>query len=77
MNSHTGMGSSPILPIPSKRKLLRKRISNLDRRIAKLKYMHYLYEYVQDYEGIKEVIDKIYKLDQQKKAVRNKLKGYK
>jgi hypothetical protein len=75
MNSHTGMGSSPILPIPSKRKLLRKSLQKLDRKISKEEKIYSMFQYFKESET--KILDRIYKLDQQRKVVRNKLKGYK
>lgn len=65
-----GTGSSPVLPTKSQRTKLWKRLRKLDRRISELSSPFSCY-------FAKNSIEKIRKLDQKRKEVRNKLKGYK
>lgn len=65
-----GTGSSPVLPTKSQRTRLWKRLRKLDSQIAKLSYPFSIYT-------ARHLKDKVKKLDQKRKEVRNKLKGYK
>lgn len=64
-----GTGSSPVLPTKSQRTKLWKRLRRLDRQITKSSYPFSI-------TTGRQLKDKVIKLDQKRKDVRNKLKGY-